>query len=80
MTTSTSSDGNGSHSEGERATQPNFADICSQLYWMTKMKENIVKLHTQTEQVVVQENAQDLSSARPKEQPDNSDFDSEVDK
>lgn len=43
------------------------------------MKENIVKLHTQTEQVVVQENAQDLSSARPKEQPDNSDFDSKVD-
>lgn len=80
MTTSTSSDGNGSHSEEERATQPNFADICSQLYWMTKMKENIVKLHTQTEQVVVQENAQDLSSDRPKEQPDNSDFDSEVDK
>lgn len=47
---------------------------------MTKMKESIVKLHTQTEQVVVQENAQDPSSAGPKEQPVNSDFDSEVDK
>lgn len=46
--------------------QPNFANICSQPYWMTKMKENIVKLHTHTEQVVVQENAQDQSSAGPK--------------
>lgn len=44
------------------------------------MKETIVKLHTHTEQVVVQENAQDQSSAGPKEQPDNSDFDCEVDK
>lgn len=60
--------------------QPNFANICSQPYWMTKMKENMVKLHTHTEKVVVQENAQDQSSAGPKEQPDNSDFDSEVDK
>ena len=60
--------------------QPNFANICSQPYRMTKMKENMVKLHTHTEQVAVQENAQDQSSAGPKEQPNNSDFESEVDK